>query len=107
MLVFDTETRVDARQTLTFGSYRFVDKGRCLEEGLFFADDLPPRDRKLLTRYAGHRVNVAPEGDPTLQLLTRREFLDKFFQVAYRTQAIQLPVDVPRSSVRSSGRCGP
>src|SRR5437868_13814523 len=34
MLVFDTESRVDATQSMTFGSYRFIIKGRCLEEGL-------------------------------------------------------------------------
>jgi hypothetical protein len=37
LFVFDTETRTDATQRLTFGSYRFIVSGRCLEEGLFFA----------------------------------------------------------------------
>ena len=40
MLVFDCETRTDETQALTFGSYRFLVAGRCLEEGLFYADDL-------------------------------------------------------------------
>src|SRR5690242_745163 len=40
MLVFDTETRIDQTQRLTFGSYRFIVGGRCLEEGLFYGDDL-------------------------------------------------------------------
>ncbi|MGB7081353.1 MAG: hypothetical protein WBD54_06920, partial [Candidatus Acidiferrales bacterium] len=44
MLVFDTETRTDATQRLTFGSYRFLVAGQCREEGLFYADDLPARD---------------------------------------------------------------
>ena len=34
MLVFDCETRTDKTQALTFGSYRFLVAGRCLEEGL-------------------------------------------------------------------------
>src|SRR5436309_6889850 len=51
MLVFDTETRIDATQRLTFGSYRFIVRGRCLEEGLFSADDLPAADRAVLARY--------------------------------------------------------
>lgn len=46
MLVFDTETRTDAAQALTFGSYRFFDDGVCLEEGLFYADDLPAAERR-------------------------------------------------------------
>ena len=32
-------------QTLTFGSYRFLVEGRCLEEGLFYADDLTAEER--------------------------------------------------------------
>ena len=40
MLVFDCETRTDKAQALTFGSYRFLVEGRCLEEGLFYGDDL-------------------------------------------------------------------
>src|SRR5687767_6611130 len=48
-LVFDTETTIDTAQRLTFGSYRYlrlVDEGPavCVEEGLFYADELPERD---------------------------------------------------------------
>jgi hypothetical protein len=35
MLVFDTETRTDPTQALTFGSYRLIVEGKCLEEGIF------------------------------------------------------------------------
>ena len=34
MLVFDTETRTDTAQALTFGAYRYYDAGICLEEGV-------------------------------------------------------------------------
>ena len=44
MLVFDCESRADKTQALTFGSYRFLVAGRCLEEGLFYADDLTADD---------------------------------------------------------------
>ena len=33
MLVFDTETRIDAAQALTFGSYRFFDDGVASKKG--------------------------------------------------------------------------
>src|ERR1700726_4472980 len=60
MLVFDTETRTDATQRLTFGSYRYFQAGRCLEEGLFHGDDLPEEDRRILERYAAtHRADTA------------------------------------------------
>ena len=32
LLVFDTETRIDTSQRLTFGSYRIIIRGRCVEE---------------------------------------------------------------------------
>ncbi len=51
MLVFDTETRTDETQRLTFGSYRFFEKGRCIREGLFYGDDLPRGDLAVLKKY--------------------------------------------------------
>src|SRR5258708_8468917 len=63
MLVFDTETRTDATQRLTFGSYRFFVAGRCLEEGLFYGADLPDADRQVLEQYAAtHRAETASDG---------------------------------------------
>src|SRR2546425_11875105 len=55
-LVFDTETRIDLMQNLTFGVYRLCElRGgatyECFEEGLFYADDLPDRERKVLEDY--------------------------------------------------------
>src|SRR5580692_4138062 len=69
MLVFDTETRTDASQRLTFGSYRFLVNDQLREEGLFYADDLPPKDRKTLQRY----VEVHKKHGSRLLLLSRRE----------------------------------
>ena len=60
MLVFDTETRTDATQRLTFGSYQFIVAGRCLEEGLFYANDLPEKDRKVLERYVATHAPKQP-----------------------------------------------
>ena len=51
MLVFDCETRTDKAQALTFGSYRFLVAGPLPEEGLFYGDDLLPRERAVLERY--------------------------------------------------------
>jgi hypothetical protein len=55
MFVFDTETRTDASQRLTFGSYRFFVDNELREEGLFYADDLPSKDRKTLEKYVAAR----------------------------------------------------
>lgn len=71
MLVFDTETRVDAPQRLTFGSFRFIDADECLSESLFYGTDLPKKDHKTLERY----VLKHQESAQRLRLLTLREFL--------------------------------
>jgi hypothetical protein len=92
MLVFDTETRTDATQRLTFGSYRFFVGGQCLKESLFYGDDLPEKDRRVLERYvATHRG---------LDLLTRRQFLEKLYRAAYKGRCLlvgfNLPFDLSR-----------
>lgn len=66
MLVFDTETTIDATQRLLFGCYRFIDQGQCKEEGLFYADDLATKDLKTLQCYAAkHHADTVDTGyDP-------------------------------------------
>jgi hypothetical protein len=91
MLVFDTETRTDATQSLTFGSYRFIVAGRCLEEGLLYGDDLPQSDLQILQAYVATR---------RLRLLTRPQFLAKFYQAVYKGRCLlvgfNLPFDLSR-----------
>ncbi len=99
MLVFDTETRVDATQKLTFGSYRFIVAGQCLEQGLFYAADLPKADIRVLKEYAAHH-SAETVTVKELRLLTRKEFLDVFFDLAYRSRCLvvgfNLPFDLSR-----------
>ncbi len=101
MCVFDTETRIDATQRLTFGSYRFFVGGGCLEEGLFYANDLPEKDREVLKHYvAKHRAETGEEGVRELFLLTLGEFLEKIFRAAYKGRCLlvgfNLPFDLSR-----------
>ncbi len=101
MLVFDTETRTDATQRLTFGSYRFIVAGRCLEEGLFYADDLPKDEQRILEGYAAtHRPDVAEEGRRELRLLNRSKFSKRFYQAVYKGRCLlvgfNLPFDLSR-----------
>jgi hypothetical protein len=107
MLVFDTETRIDARQSLTFGSYRFIVAGRCLEEVLFHGDDLPKRDLRTLERYlATHRPDVAGEGFQQMRLLTRAEFVNRLYEAVYKGRcllvALNLPFDLSRIAYDST-----
>jgi hypothetical protein len=101
VLVFDTETTTDATQRLTFGSYRYFEGDQCLEEGLFYGDDLGADEHRVLENYATkYRADVAPQGNSRLELLTRREFADLFFEAAYRARCLlvgfNLPFDLSR-----------
>ncbi len=78
---------------------------RCVEEGLFHADDLAtwrPRQFAVLARYAKRRrAVVEPGADGTIKLMTRRAFLDDvFWPLAYQSRALvvgfNLPFDLSR-----------
>jgi hypothetical protein len=85
MFVFDTETRIDHTQRLTFGSYRFIVAGQCLEEGLIFRDDLSKQEKQTLQRYAEtHRADT--ENRRELRLLSRGEFVERLYRAAYKSR---------------------
>lgn len=95
MLVFDTETRTDAPQRLTFGSYRFIVNGQCREEGLFYADDLPQADLIILKKYIEvHEADVSV-GNRKLPLLSLAEFSDKFYFAAYKGRCLLVGFNLP------------
>ena len=89
MFVFDTETRTNATQTLIFGSYRFVVGGRCLEEGLFHADDVTEFERRILKTYVeAHRADTVREGKPDLRVLSVAQFVDRLYRAAYKGRCL-------------------
>jgi hypothetical protein len=101
MLVFDTETRTDATQRLTFGSYRLLVDGKCIEENLFCGDHLPGNDHRVLDEYVTtHKADVMNRRDRRLRLLKRDEFLKKLFLYVYKGRfllvAFNFPFDVSR-----------
>ena len=83
VLVFDTETTVDHRQSLTFGIWRYFrveeDGIHCVDEGIFHADELGESDfegLRLLTSYVS--TNWAQtERDRAIRLMTRSQFVEK------------------------------
>jgi hypothetical protein len=107
MLVIDTEARTDATQKLTFGRSRLIVGGRCLEEVLFYVDDLPEEDRQTLERYVStHRADTVHEGVKQLRLMPRREFVKYFYNIAYKARSYVVgfnsPFDLSRLAVGSS-----
>jgi hypothetical protein len=100
MLVFDTETRIDATQRLIFGSYRLVEDGVCVEENLFCADDLPEIERRILEDYCAAHLAHTVGGDQRLRCLALRELLKKLYSYAYKSRFLlvgfNLPFDLSR-----------
>lgn len=104
MFIFDTETRTDQTQRLTFGSYRFVVRGQCREEALFYADDLPESDLSILRRYV---ANHSSDKGNRLQLLTMREFLDKLYRASYKARCLLVGFNLPFDLSRIAGDVAP
>lgn len=101
MLVFDTETRTDATQSLIFGSYRFIEQGVCTDEGLFCADDITPEEYRVLEHYAAtHRPDAVGVSSARIHLWTLRQFLEKLYRAAYKGRCLvvgfNLPFDLSR-----------
>ena len=101
LMVIDTETRTDATQRLTFGSYRFIEGGECLREFLFYGDDLPNKDRRVLERYrVRHAAETSEYGVRRLDLLSRKELIEKIYGNAYKGRcllvAFNFPFDISR-----------
>jgi len=108
MLVIHTVGRSGSTQKLTFGIYRLIVGGQCLEEGLFYADDLPRRELEVLKDYVvRHNVDVAPGDDHRLRLLTRHEFLDLFYQLAYKARCLVVGFNLANDISRLAFDCSP
>ena len=111
-LIFDTETKIDPTQELTFGCFRRYELKRnsyfCVEEGLFFADNLRRADRTVLERYVRNPLNIpGTESFPPqlkLRLMSRNEFVRELFWGAVRRGDLivgfNLPFDLSRLAVK-------
>jgi hypothetical protein len=101
MFVFDTETRTDRTQRLTFGSYRFIVAGRLVKEDLFRGDDLSAKDLRILGRYvATPRAVVPDESSHDVSLLTRHGFVEKLFRAAYKGRCLLIAFNFPFDTSR-------
>src|SRR5438094_4648854 len=107
-LVFDTETRITADQSLTFGVYRLcklVDGNYTLiEEGLFYADDLSAKERKVIEDYRRTAIADVKSFPPRFPLYSRSEFMKKVFWPAIKKRGalvigFNLPFDLSRLSL--------
>lgn len=109
VLLLDTETTLDAKQSLNFGAYQFCEADTdgiftCLEEGLFYSDDLDPTSIEVLRKYI-RNANRKRTGIkfPKLKLYTRSDFVERVMYVATQAGAaicaFNLPFDLSRIAV--------
>jgi len=115
VLIFDTETTIDTAQKLNVGVYRRCKLGaagyQCVEEGLFYADDLDTAQREVLQRFVDDPMNLpqldVPMFPPPMRLnfYTRSVFVERVFWKAIRNGAMivgfNLPYDLSRLAVKS------
>ncbi len=96
MLVFDTETSTDHTQRLKFGSYRFIVGGRCLKESLFYTDDLPGEERRVLEQYVADPPERSVYESPCqLLLVSRSDFLKELYRDAYKARCLLVGFNLP------------
>src|SRR5215471_17784684 len=104
-LVFDTETRITADQSLTFGVYRLCklvgDDYELTEEGIFYADDLSPAELRVLKQHVDASVPDVNGFPPIFPLYSRSEFIRRVFwpSIKYKGAVIcgfNLPFDLAR-----------
>ena len=105
VLIFDTETRVTADQSLTFGVFRFCElknaKYIVIREGLFYADNLPAKERNILENYARTAISDVKSFPPEFPLYSRSDFMKKVFWPAIKWKGalvcgLNLPFDLAR-----------
>jgi hypothetical protein len=115
VLVIDCETTADAAQALQFGSYRYCrldwtaagPELVCVEEGLFYADDLPtsnPEGFACLEEHARSNLPAVAAGvedaNVEMPLRSRGEFCERVLWRALLAQAtvvgFNLPFDLSR-----------
>src|ERR1039457_5980000 len=101
LFVWDTETRTDETQRLTFGSYRLVAAGRLVKANLFYGPTLPAKDRRVLEHYvATPRTSVSGESPHELSLLTRHGFVERLFRSAYKGRFLLAAFNFPFDTAR-------
>ncbi len=116
VLVFDTETTVDADQQLTFGSYRQFEimNGEemiCNQEGIFYDDNLPQKDPKGFAKLKEYvqtkEADIQAGGIKHLFFYSRSDFVKKvFFKAAYKTRAAVVAFNLPFDLSRLATKCG-
>ncbi|MDQ2889971.1 MAG: DNA polymerase [Gemmatimonadota bacterium] len=106
VLILDTETTTDAEQQLNFGTWRHCTwesptKLKLVQEGLFYADDLPERGPE---GYSTLRAYARKRG---LALMSRESFCwSVFYPLAYSAHTLVVGFNLPFDLTRIAEWCG-
>src|SRR5713101_454557 len=107
-LAWDSESRITVDQSLTFGVYRLLRLidgiYAVIEEGIFYADDLPKKERKELESHIRSATSDVTSFPPRFPLYSRSEFMQKVFWPAITNRGamvvgFNLPYDISRCAV--------
>lgn len=107
ILVLHTVVRRNGPQKLLIGFYRVIIAGQCVEEGMFYGDDLSKAGIRILKAYLQrYRAETVAGGLKQINVLTRREFLQLFYELAYKARCLvvgfNLPVHLSRLAYNSA-----
>ncbi len=90
VIVFDTESRITVDQSLTFGVWQrcklVVQKYEVVEDGIFYADDLPTKDVQTLKTYVETEIPDVRSFPPRFPLHSRSKFMEKVFWPALKRE---------------------
>src|SRR5437879_7384845 len=88
VLVFDTESRITADQSLTFGVWRrcklVAQNYEVVEEGIFYADNLSAKVLKALKTYMETAISDVSSFPSRCPLYSRSQFMKKIFWPALK-----------------------
>jgi len=99
VLVFDTETTINAAQTLRIGAYQVRENGVLINSGIFFEPEMLTTDEQIILRKYAE--------DSNLNVLTREGFVENiFYKYGYYFRGtivgFNLPFDLSRLAIRHS-----
>jgi hypothetical protein len=94
-LVIHTAAQRDALQKLLIGCYRLIVAGQCVEEGVFYGNDLRMADVRVLKKYMALHLAEATAGCLKHRPLTLHEFLQLFYDLAYKARCLVVGFNLP------------
>ncbi len=95
IVAIHTVARCVAPQELLIGTYLVIIAGECAERGLFFGNDPRNADIRVLKKCMARHLAETTAGGLKHRLLTLREFLQLFYDLAYKARCLVVGFNLP------------